>query len=215
VSKEHHQQSRREEIANSITHGIGAGLALAALSLLVTFSSLKGDVWRIVSFSIYGTTLFLLYITSTLYHGFRSPRVKHIFNILDHSAIFLLIAGSYTPFTLVTMRGPWGWSIFGVIWGLAIFGITFKALFIHRFPLLETLFYVLMGWLIIVAIIPLIKTFPIFALVWLAIGGLCYTLGLIFYNWEKLPYNHSIWHLFVLAGSICHFFCMLFYVLPM
>ena len=208
-------QTAREEIANSISHGIGVVLAVAALSLLVTFAGLEGDAWRVVSFSIYGATLILLYLASTLYHAFRSLRLKRFFKLLDHSAILLLIAGTYTPFSLVTLRGEWGWSIFGIIWGLAIGGIIFKALLIGRFPVIEALFYVAMGWLALIVIVPLLKAMPPLGLMWLGLGGLSYTGGVVFYLWEKLPFNHTIWHLFVLGGSTCHFFCMLWFVLPM
>ncbi len=204
-----------EEIANSITHGIGAGLSVAGLTLLVVFASIYGDVWRVVSFSIYGSTLILLYLASTLYHSFQNPRVKRVFKIIDHAAIYLLIAGTYTPILLVNMRGAWGWTLFVVIWGLTLAGIVLKIFFIHRFKKLSTVIYVLMGWLCIVAIKEMIATIPPGGLAWLIAGGITYTLGVIFYVWHKLPYNHAIWHLFVLGGSICHFFAILFYVLPM
>ncbi len=208
-------QSLGEEIANSVTHGIGAGLSVAALSILVTLAGLYGDAWRVVSFSIYGTTLILLYLASTLYHSFQSMRLKRLFNIFDHSAIFLLIAGTYTPFTLVSLRSPWGWSLFGVIWGLAIAGIVFKALFIDKYRLVSVFVYVGMGFLVTIAAKPMFEAIPTGGLVWIAIGGLCYCLGVVFYLWKKLPYGHAIWHLFVLGGSISHFFAMLWYVLPM
>lgn len=204
-----------EEIANSITHGIGAGLSVAGLTLLVAFASIYGDVWRVVSFSIYGSTLILLYLASTLYHSFQNPRVKRVFKIIDHAAIYLLIAGTYTPILLVNMRGAWGWTLFVVIWGLTLAGIVLKIFFINRFKKLSTVIYVLMGWLCIVAIKEMIATIPPGGLAWLIAGGITYTLGVIFYVWHKLPYNHAIWHLFVLGGSICHFFAILFYVLPM
>ncbi|MEZ4745508.1 MAG: hemolysin III family protein [Calditrichia bacterium] len=204
-----------EEIANSITHGIGAGLSVAGLTLLVAFASIYGDVWRVVSFSIYGSTLILLYLASTLYHSFQNPRVKRVFKIIDHAAIYLLIAGTYTPILLVNMRGAWGWTLFVVIWGLTLAGIVLKIFFINRFKRLSTVIYVLMGWLCIVAIKEMIATIPPGGLAWLIAGGITYTLGVIFYVWHKLPYNHAIWHLFVLGGSICHFFAILFYVLPM
>ncbi len=205
---------RFEETANSITHGIGVGLTVAALTLLVTFAALEGDAWRVVSFSIYGATLILLYLASALYHAFRSVRLKRFFKLLDHSAILLLIAGTYTPFSLVTLRGGWGWSIFGIIWGLAVGGIIFKILLIGRFPLIETLFYVAMGWLVLVATAPLLKAIPPLGLLWLGLGGFLYTGGVVFYLWKRLPLHHTIWHLFVLGGSTCHFFCILWFVLP-
>lgn len=203
-----------EEIANTITHGIGVGLSIAGLVLLVVRAALYGSVWEVVSFSIYGSSLILLYLASTLYHGFRSPRLKAILRIFDHAAIYLLIAGTYTPFLLVTLRGPWGWSLFGTIWGLAFLGITFKLVFGPKYEILSTVFYLLMGWVVIIAIKPLIAALPFAGLAWLVAGGLAYSVGVIFYAWEKLPYNHAIWHGFVLAGSFFHFFAVLFHVAP-
>lgn len=208
-------QTLKEEIANSISHGIGAGLSIAALSILVAMAGLYGDAWRVVSFSIYGSTLILLYLASTFYHSFTNPTAKWVFHVFDHSAIYLLIAGSYTPYCLVTMRGGWGWSIFGVVWGIAIFGIVFKALFTGRFNVVSTILYVMMGWIIVIAIRPLLVNLPTGGFIWLVLGGACYTAGILFFAWQKLPFSHFIWHLFVLAGSILHFFGILFYVLPM
>ncbi|MDW7740573.1 MAG: hemolysin III family protein [Bacillota bacterium] len=202
------------EIANSITHGIGALLAVAGLVLLVVFAAIKGNAWHVVSFSIYGTTLVLLYVASTLYHSFQEPKLKYIFRIIDHSAIYLLIAGTYTPFTLVTLQGSTGWVLFGVIWGLAITGILYKAFFINRHVVISTLFYLLMGWLIIFSIKDLISSLPVNGLVLLGAGGLSYTLGMIFYAGRERLLMHAIWHLFVLGGSICHFFAVFLYVLP-
>ena len=214
-----HKLGRRyslsEEIANSVTHGLGAALAVAALSVLVTFAGLFGDAWRVVGFSIYGASLVLLYLFSTLYHAFQNPRVKAIFRVLDHAAIFLLIAGSYTPFTLVTMRGAWGWTMFGVIWACAAVGIVTTVAFMNAPKWVTAMIYVAMGWLAIIAIKPLVAALPMGGVVLLAAGGLSYTGGVVFYVWERLPFNHAVWHLFVLGGSTCHFFCMVFYVLPM
>jgi len=203
-----------EEMMNAITHGIGTVLAVAGLILLTVFAYLYGDIWHIVSFSIYGTTLVLLYLASTLYHSFTDERRKHVFKILDHSAIYLLIAGTYTPFTLVPLHGVLGWSVFGLVWGLAVLGIVLKVFFVGRFKVISTLCYILMGWFIVIAIKPLIATVAPPGIMWLIIGGLFYTLGSIFYLWKKIPYNHAIWHLFVLAGSISHFVAVFFYVLP-
>ncbi len=203
-----------EEIANSITHGIGAGLSIAGLTLLVVLASLYGNVWHIVSFSIYGSTLIILYLASTLYHSLPNPKVKHVFKIIDHSAIFLLIAGTYTPFLLVNMRGVWGWTLFGILWGLTILGIIFKILFIYRFQKLSLVFYLAMGWMSVLAFKQMVATIDTGGLIWIGVGGLAYTAGIIFYVWHRLPYHHAIWHLFVLAGSICHYFAILFYVLP-
>ena len=208
-------QTRGEEVANSITHGVGAGLSVAALSILVTFAGLNGDAWRVVSFSIYGTTLILLYLASTFYHSIPFPRAKRILQVLDHSAIFLLIAGTYTPYTLVNLRGVWGWTLFGLVWGLAIGGILLKVFFMGRFRILSVGLYVGMGWIMLIALKPLLSTVPVGGIVWLGIGGFAYTFGVIFYAMKQIPFNHAIWHLFVLAGSVCHFFGILFYVLPM
>jgi len=206
-------QSLGEEIANSITHGIGAGLSIAALVILVVLASKRGDAWRIVSFSIYGATLILLYLSSTLYHGFVNPRIKNVFRILDHSAIYLLIAGTYTPVTLTLMRrGAWGWTLFGLAWGMAIGGIIITALLLDRLKALLVLSYVVMGLLVVIAIKPMIQMVPRGMIIWLFIGGACYILGIVFYLWKKLPYHHPIWHLFVLGGSISHFLGILFYL---
>lgn len=205
-------QSDNEEIANSIVHGIGVALSIAGLVLLVVFASLHGDPWRIVSFSIYGATLIILYSVSTLFHGFKKPGIKRFFRLLDLSAIYLLIAGSYTPLTLVSMRGPWGWTLFGLIWGMAIFGIVFKLIFRDRFELVSFGIYLLMGWLILIAIKPMLQMLPSGMILWLFIGGGSYMLGLVFYALRRVPFHHTLWHLFVLGGSISHFFGMLFYL---
>jgi hemolysin III len=201
-----------EEIANSVTHGLGAALGVAGLVVLVTLASLRGDPWQVVSFSIYGASLILLYLCSTLYHGLTDPGAKKRFKFLDHASIYLLIAGTYTPFTLVSIRGGWGWALFGVIWGLAILGILFKIRNTGRWGKISAAVYVLMGWLCVVALHRMIAEVPRAGLVWLFVGGLLYTGGLVFYGWKKLPYNHAVWHLFVLGGSICHFFAILFHV---
>ncbi len=203
----------REEIANVITHGIGLALSVAALVLLVVFSSKEGDAWKIVSFSIFGASLVLLYLASTLYHSTREPSRKIKLNKLDHSAIYILIAGTYTPFTLVTLRGGWGWTIFGIIWGLAIIGIIYKMFFYSvKFRSISAVIYLLMGWIIVIALKPLIASLSLEGLIWLSIGGLSYSLGVIFYLWKDLPFAHPIFHLFVLGGSISHFFAILLYV---
>ncbi len=204
----------KEELANSITHGLGAVLSVAGLTVLVTFASFAGDAWHIVSVSVYGTSMILLYLASTLYHGLVHPRAKHIFKILDHSAIFLLIAGTYTPFLLVNMRGAWGWSLFGVIWGLAVLGIIFKIFFIHKLPRASTFAYLGMGWLCVIALPQMLETIDQIGMILLVAGGLSYTVGAGFYAWKRLPYNHAIWHLFVLGGSAAHFFAVFFAVLP-
>lgn len=198
---------------NSISHLVGAALALAGLVVLVVFASLKGDVWKIVSFSIYGASLFLLYTLSTLYHSLRG-RAKQIFMKLDHVAIYLLIAGSYTPLTLVVLRGAWGWTLFGIIWGLAIVGIVVDCLHRKGSRTIQMIIYLLMGWLILVALYPLVQAMPTGGLVLLVLGGVFYTGGVVFYALDdRIRHAHGIWHLFVLAGSISHFLAMLLYVL--
>jgi hemolysin III len=209
------QYSSLEEIFNSITHAIGALVSIAGLVLLIVFSSLYGNSSHVISCTIFGFTLVLLYTASTLYHSFRKPNLKHAFKILDHSCIYILIAGTYTPFLLVTVRGVVGWSMFVLVWSLTVIGILFKIFFVHRFNALSTIAYILMGWLIIFAIKPLFQTLPGGGLALLICGGMAYTLGIIFYSWNKLPFNHAIWHLFVLAGSICHFCAVIFYVIPL
>ena len=201
-----------EEIAHSITHGIGAALSVAAMVLLIVFASQQRDAWRIVSFSIYGSTLFILYLASTLYHAFTNVKVKTFFRLMDHSSIFLLIAGTYTPITLIAMRGPWGWTLFGLIWTMALCGIIFETIYIGKHNFISLGIYISMGWLAVIAIKPMIDMLPDGMMKWIVIGGLLYTIGIIFYVWEKIPYHHAIWHLFVLGGSITHFFGMLFYL---
>jgi hemolysin III len=203
------------EIANSVTHGIGALLAIAGLILLVVFAAIYGNVWHVVSFSIYGSTLVLLYLASTLYHSAQNPKVKKTLRIIDHAAIYLLIAGTYTPFMLVTLQGVRGWVMFGVIWGLAVVGIIYKIFFINKLVVISTIFYLLMGWMIVFSIGDLFRALPLEGIIFLGAGGLSYTLGIIFYAGRERLLMHAIWHLFVLGGSICHFFAILFYVLPL
>ena len=194
---------------NGISHLVGAALALAGLVVLVVLASLQGDPWKIVSFSIYGASLFLLYTMSTLYHSLRG-RAKQVFMKLDHVAIYLLIAGSYTPFTLVTLRGVWGWTLFVIIWGLAIVGIVVDSRHQEGSRALQMVIYLLMGWLILVAMYPLIQSLPTGALALLVLGGVFYTSGMIFYALdERMKHSHGIWHLFVLAGSISHYIAIL------
>ena len=204
-----------EEIANSVTHGVGIVLGIAGLGVLTAFASLRGDAWHIVGCSIFGAALILLYTTSTLYHSIPHPRAKAVMRTLDHSAIFILIAGTYTPFLLVNLRGPWGWSLFGIIWGLALIGIALRVARGRRSTLLSVGLYVGMGWAVVVAIEPMLDGVAPGGLLLLLLGGLAYTLGVVFYVWKRLPYHHAIWHGFVLAGSILHFFAILFYVIPL
>lgn len=198
-----------EEVANTITHGIGVIFSIVALVLLVVYASFGGDAWRIVSATIFGSALILLYLASTLYHALPQPSIKRIMRIFDHSAIYVLIAGTYTPFLLGDMRGPWGWVLFGILWGATIGGITFKFFCIGRFDLVTTLLYVAMGWTALIAIKPAIEMLPSGALLLLLIGGILYTSGVVFYLWDRLPFNHAIWHLFVLGGSALHFAAVL------
>lgn len=202
-----------EEIANSVTHAIATGLAIAALPVLVVAAVSAGTAWHIVSFSIFGATLILLYLASTLYHAIPAERAKRVLRTFDHSAIFLLIAGTYTPFMLTCLRGPVGWTIFGVIWGLAIIGVILKCCFVYRFKRLSVAVYLGMGWLCVLAGKEIFSSLPGTSLVFLVLGGLAYSLGVIFYVWWRLPYSHAIWHLFVVTGSVMHFFSVL-YTLP-
>ncbi|MCP4424838.1 MAG: hemolysin III family protein [Chloroflexi bacterium] len=205
----------KEEVWNGITHGIGTALAIAGLTVLVSLAAINGDSWRVVSFSIYGSTLVLLYLASTLYHSIQIPKVKRVLQVLDHAAIYLLIAGSYTPFLLVNMRGQLGWTLFGVVWGLALLGIALRTIFVGQFEKLAVAGYVLMGWLMVVGFKEMQLTIPSGGVALILAGGITYTVGVVFFAWRKLPYNHAIWHLFVLGGSVCHFLAILFYVLPM
>lgn len=206
--------SFKEELANSITHGLGLALSVAGLVVLIVFAALRGNAWHVVSCSVFGATLVLLYSASMVYHIVRSPRAKRIWKILDHSSIYLLIAGTYTPFMLVNLRGGWGWTLFGLVWGLALLGILFKVFFVDRFVIASTVVYLAMGWIMVIAVKPLLASVAGGGILLLLAGGLAYSLGVVFFAWGKLPFNHAVWHLFVLAGSICHYFAVLFYVLP-
>ena len=207
-----HVSTRRlsaEELANSLTHGAGLMLSIAGFIVLLVLAAMRGSAWRIVSCAVYGSTLICLYTASTLYHGIPSRRLKRVLKTCDHSAIYLLIAGTYTPFLLVNLRGSWGWSLFGVIWGLAMAGILFKVWFVEHFSVFSTAVYLLMGWLALVAVKPLLLSVPHSGLLWLLAGGVLYTVGVVFYARKNVPYNHAIWHGFVLAGSTCHYFAVL------
>ena len=197
-----------EEIANSVTHGIGLALAVAGLTVLVVLSAIYGDAWRVVSFSIYGGSLIILYSASTLYHSVQHPKAKRIFRTLDHTSIYVLIAGTYTPFMLIAVRGTMGWTLLAIVWVMALTGIVWKIFFLGRFEVVATIMYIFMGWLGVIAFRQMLVSIPPLGVTMLFAGGIAYTLGVIFYAWEKLPYNHAIWHLFVLGGSICHFFAM-------
>ena len=204
----------KEEKLNVISHGIGLVLSIVALVLLVVYSSIYGSVWHIISFSIYGASLVLLYAASTFYHYVQNPKLRYKLNIFDHASIYVLIAGTYTPFTLVVLNGWVGWTIFGISWGLAIFGVIFKLFYIGKYDKISTIAYVLMGWVVIFAIKPLISNLPIEGLMWLLAGGVFYTIGAILYSIKKIKYNHAIFHIFVLLGSFSHFIAVFFYVLP-
>lgn len=203
-----------EEAANCITHAIGFGLSIAVLSVLTVQASAMADGWRIVSVSIYGTTLILVYLASTLYHSFSLTKIEPIFRIIDHCAIFLLIAGSYTPFMLVPLRGGWGWSLFGVIWGLAALAIGLGIFAPKKLLPLSYAMALLMGWLIVVAIVPALRLIHPAGIWWLLGGGIAYSVGVIFYLYRRLLFHHAIWHGFVLTGSACHFFAILLYLTP-
>ncbi|MGO1232372.1 MAG: PAQR family membrane homeostasis protein TrhA [Marinobacter sp.] len=205
---------RIEEWINSATHGIGALLSIIGTVVLIVGASQLDDAWKVVSFSIFGTSLILLYLASALYHGARHPQFKTIFKTLDHCAIFLLIAGTYTPFLLVNMRGATGWTMFAVIWSLAISGVVLKVIFKHRFELVRVGIYLAMGWLITFASSDLAASLSTTALYLTIAGGIVYTVGVIFFLADRIPYMHAIWHLFVIGGSACHFSAIYFGVLP-
>jgi hemolysin III len=206
------QYTLTEEIFHSITHGMGAVLAVVGFAVLVVPAVRGGDAWRIVSFSVYGASLALLYGASTLYHSFQDERLKRLFRHFDHLSIFLLIAGTYTPVALVALRGMWGWTVFGLIWGLAVVGIIYEFLFLGRYKWITVTIYLGMGWLAVIAIKPMITMVPCGLLWWLLAGGLFYTGGVLFYVRKKMRYHHVLWHLFVLFGSACHFLGFLFYL---
>lgn len=209
-----HVFSKQEEVANAVIHGIGALLSIAALSILVVYSALHGSAWHITSFAIFGGTMLLLYTCSTLVHSFPAGRAKDVFEILDHSAIYTFIAGTYTPFMLISVKGALGWSLFGIVWGLAIAGTVFKIHFVKRFLHMSTILYLVMGWMIVLAWGPLVSNVPAQGIALLGIGGLLYSVGAVFYVWRGFRYHHAVWHLFVLAGSVLHFFAVLSLLQP-
>jgi hemolysin III len=203
-----------EELAHSITHGVGIVLSITGLAVLVALASLRGGATRIATCAIYGTTLILLYVASTLYHSIPLPGVKRVLRVLDHCAIYLLIAGTYTPFALVNLRGAWGWGLFAAVWTLAIAGVVFKSIATGRARVISVILYLLLGWAALWVLVPLSRVVPSRAMALLFAGGLAYTIGVVFYVWKRLPYHHAIWHVFVLAGSILHFFAVLESVIP-
>lgn len=206
--------TKGEEIANAVTHGIGAGLSVAALVLLIVFAENRGDKWYVLSYTIYGVSLLLLYLGSTLYHSIANVKAKKLFRIFDHASIYILIAGTYTPFTLTVLRPTVGWIIFSIVWILAVAGIIMKVLFIGKFNVLSTIIYIGMGWIIIFAMKYLMALLPVNGIILLFAGGIIYTAGAVLYLFDKVPYNHAVWHVFVMGGSLCHFFCILLYLLP-
>ncbi|WP_163538651.1 hemolysin III family protein [Gracilibacillus sp. YIM 98692] len=207
-----HEFSLREEIANSVTHGIGLALSIVGLVVLIVQSSMEGSIWHIVSYTLFGVTMLLLYTCSTVLHSLPKGKAKNLFEILDHSSIYFFIAGTYTPFLFIIIRGWEGWTLFGVVWGLAVVGTIFKAFFVKKFVVFSTLLYVLMGWLIVFTWKPLVANLHPTGVLLLVIGGLLYTVGAVFYVWRGFKYHHAIWHLFVLAGTGAHYFSVLLYV---
>lgn len=204
--------SKAEEIMNAVTHGIGIALSIAGLVILVVFAAIYGDAWKVVASAIYGASMIVLYTASTLYHSFSKTKAAKKLNMFDHISIYYLIAGSYTPFMLVNLRGAWGWSIFGVIWACAITGTILKIIYGNNFRKISTIIYLAMGWMILIAVYPFVKNVELGGVILLAAGGLAYSFGVIFYKWKTLPFNHAIWHLFVLAGTVLQFFAVLYYV---
>jgi len=202
-----------EEIVNSLSHGIGLLLSVAGFVVLLLLAIRYGTAWHVVGCAIYGSTLICLYLASTLYHGIPSPRLKRALRIVDHSAIYLLIAGTYTPFLLVNLRGGWGWSLLGIVWGCAMAGIVCKFWFVDHFKVLSTVLYLAMGWLVVIAARPLVTHVSAVGLRWLVAGGVMYTVGVVFYASRKIPYGHAVWHVFVMAGSVCHYLAVLYAVI--
>lgn len=209
------KKSYYEEMANSVTHAVGTILSASGLGVMAVLAAIYGNAWHITSVAVFGASLIILYAISTLYHSVHQPKAKAIFQLLDHSAIFILIAGTYTPFTLVSLRGAWGWVLFGAVWAMAIIGILLEIFTTSRRRFLSITLYCSMGWLVIVAFDPLMSALPLEGLILLFSGGFFYTFGILFYAWAGLPYHHAIWHLFVLIGSMLHYFAVLFYVIPL
>lgn len=210
-----HIFSKGEEIANAITHGIGAVLSIAGLVVLIIYASLYGTAWHVVSFTIFGATMFILYMSSTMVHALPQGKAKDLFEIFDHASIYLFIAGSYTPFTFIVIQGTLGWTMFGIIWGLAIAGTVFKAFFVKKYLFTSTILYVAMGWMVILGWNQIVENLDPNGIILFVTGGICYTFGAIFYVWRGFKFHHAVWHLFVIAGTATHFFCVLLYLLPL
>ena len=199
-----------EEITNSITHGVGAGMAIAGMVVLLVQSN---DVWQVVSSAIYGASMIFLFLMSCLYHALTNPTAKKVFRVCDHTSIFFLIAGTYTPFTLVTLRGWVGWTVFGVVWGVAVVGIVLNSISVERFKKISMVGYIASGWCVIAAIVPLVRRMALPGVILLILGGVFYTAGVLFYRKKGVRFMHAFWHFFVLAGAVLHYFCILFYVI--
>lgn len=210
----HQDFTKGEEIAHAVTHGLGAAGSIFGLVLLIVRAAQQGGARLIVAVTIFGAAMVMLYLASTLYHALTPPKAKRVFELMDHAAIYLLIAGSYTPFTLAVLGGGWGWTLFGLSWGLAVLGILYEVVLLRPSKRLSLLFYLLMGWLMVIAIKPLMAVLPTQALLLIAAGGVAYTGGAVFYAWRGFPYHHAVWHVFVLAGTVFHYLCVLKYVIP-
>jgi hemolysin III len=207
-------ETAAERWANVVTHGIGVLLSIVAIVVLTVCAATRGDAMRVACVAVFGVTLLLMYTSSTCFHCARHETFRHWFKVCDHASIYALIAGTYTPFLLVLVRGGWGWSLFGVLWGLTLVGAVLKVFFVHRWEPLSVAIYVAMGWIALIAVKPFLNALPHGAMAWILAGGVAYTSGVVFFFWERLRFNHAIWHLFVLGGSACHFFAVLFYVVP-
>ncbi|MGX2960088.1 PAQR family membrane homeostasis protein TrhA [Peribacillus sp. JNUCC 23] len=209
-----HVYTKKEEVANAITHGIGVVLSIAALVFLIIFSVQQGNAWHVAAATIYGVSMLTLFVASTLVHSFPEGKAKDVFEIFDHSAIYFFIAGTYTPIMLIAVHGTLGWTLLSIVWVVAIVGTVFKAFFVKKFLFLSTLLYIAMGWMIVIAWGPISANLPATGVQLLMIGGLLYTVGAIFYVWRGFPFHHAVWHLFVLGGSATHFFAVLLYIIP-
>lgn len=205
------EQSIGEEIANAVSHGVGFAVSVAAAPILIANTAARGNAVQTLGASVFAASMVLLYLASTLYHALPSGRAKRVFRVLEHSGIYVLIAGTYTPFTLGVLRGAWGWTLLSLIWSLAAMGIVLTALRGVRYPAVSTAVYVIMGWLIVIAACPVWQRVPTAGLVWLVLGGLAYTIGVAFFAAKRLPFGHFVWHLFVLVGTTCHFFAVMWY----